>query len=156
METDGGGWTVFQRRRDGSVDFNRGWDDYVAGFGDLEGEFWMGLEKLYRIAFTSIPFLSRTLRIELKDFDNEERYAKYSRFSIDATSSHYYRLHVGSYYGNAGDSLEYHGGQRFTTKDKDHDMYNYGNCAEKYGGGWWFHNCYHSNLNGQYLRGSQI
>ena len=47
MESDGGGWTVYQRRQDGSEDFYRDWDDYVSGFGDLTGEFWLGLEKIY-------------------------------------------------------------------------------------------------------------
>ena len=47
--TDGDGWTVLQRRMDGSVDFNRYWSAYENGFGNLNFEFWLGLSKIYQL-----------------------------------------------------------------------------------------------------------
>ena len=51
METDGGGWIVIQRRNAsmGWVKFNREWYDYVNGFGDMDGEFWIGLKNIYEL-----------------------------------------------------------------------------------------------------------
>ena len=68
METDGGGWTVFQRRMDGTVDFYRNWSDYVKGFGTLDGEFWLGLSKINRL--TNI---NSSLYVDLEDFDGNKK-----------------------------------------------------------------------------------
>uniref|UniRef100_A0A1X7ULR7 Fibrinogen C-terminal domain-containing protein n=1 Tax=Amphimedon queenslandica TaxID=400682 RepID=A0A1X7ULR7_AMPQE len=146
METDGGGWTLFQRREDGSVDFYRNWTDYENGFGDLTGEFWLGLSKIYRLTKER----SNTLRVDLEDFDNDTAYANYSTFSIGDGSTEYI-LTAEGYSGTAGDSLLWHYGRRFSTYDNDNDAWSGGNCAQSYTGAWWYHTCYHSSLNGQYF-----
>ena len=148
METDGGGWTVFQRREDGSVDFYLNWDDYVHGFGNASGEYWLGLSKLHRLANGSV---STQLRVDLRDQSAVEAYAQYSKFYIGGSTTDY-TLHVSGYNGTAGDSLAYHNLQKFSTKDNDNDPYSGGNCAgSSWGNGaWWYHSCYHSNLNGVY------
>ncbi|XP_028391352.1 techylectin-5B-like [Dendronephthya gigantea] len=151
MSTDGGGWTVFQRRQDGSQDFYRGWSDYKAGFGDLNGEFWLGLDKIHRLHKSG----QNVLRIDLMDFNGAEAYAKYGTFTV-ADESDKYRLNVGNYLGDAGDSLSNHNQMQFTTKDNDNDVWSSGNCATSYKSGWWFNSCHPSNLNGVYLDAGQI
>ena len=154
METYGGGWTVFQRRVDGSVDFYRGWSDYEQGFGNLTGEFWLGLSKIHRLTISG----KKQLRIDLGDFEGNFGYAKYSSFSIGNSTTDY-TLSLSGYSGNAGDAMLSHwesaNGRRFTTKDRDNDLtHDSVNCAVKYSGAWWYHSCHGANLNGLYLRGS--
>ncbi|XP_060569084.1 angiopoietin-related protein 7-like [Ruditapes philippinarum] len=142
--TNGGGWTVFQRRLNGQVDFYRNWADYKNGFGDLNGEFWLGNEHLSSLTLGG----EHELRIELEDFDGNSVYAKYSKFKIYPEEDNY-KLEVSGYSGTAGDALENHNGMMFSTFDRDNDKYD-SNCAVKYHGAWWYKSCFYSNLNGQY------
>ena len=94
MKTSGGGWTVFQRRLDGSVDFYRGWQDYKNGFGDLNGEFWLGLDKIHRLTTTS----TNELRIDMEDTSGNTRYAEYDFFAVTSEQQKY-QLSLGTYAG---------------------------------------------------------
>jgi len=143
METDGGGWTVFQRRMNGKIDFYRTWSDYSAGFGNLSEEFWLGNELLHNL--TSIGPVS--LRVDMRS-GNDTAYAHYTNFSIDSAERHY-TVEVSGYTGTAGDSMRYHNGRPFSTRDKDPDPLGI-HCARAYMGGWWYKNCYKTNLNGLY------
>ena len=141
-------YIVFQRRRDGSVDFYREWVDYVDGFGDLKKEFWMGLEKLH--CLTSV--VSRTeIKIDLADFGGNYKYAHYSFFSVGNSGTNY-TLNIAGYTGNAGDDMIASHGMPFTTKDRDNDQSG-GSCAAHFHGAWWHKGCTNSNLNGLYLSG---
>ena len=150
MSTNGGGWTVFQRRMDGTVDFYRNWTTYAKGFGDLDGEFWLGLDKIHRLTAAS----SISLRIELKDFDGAERFAQYSSFKVGNADTKY-TMNVSGYSGNAGDSMSTHSNAKFSTRDQDNDQW-HGECAIRYKGGWWYTHCHLANLNGLYLVGTQL
>ncbi|KAM9352914.1 uncharacterized protein tnxba [Symphorus nematophorus] len=143
METDGGGWTVFQRRMNGKTDFYRTWSEYSAGFGNLSEEFWLGNELLHNL--TSVGPVS--LRVDMRS-GNDTAYAHYANFSIDSVERHY-TLTVSGYTGTAGDSMRYHNGRPFSTRDKDPDPLGI-HCARAYMGGWWYKNCYKTNLNGLY------
>ena len=151
MESDGGGWMVLQRRMDGTEDFYHGWDDYVKGFGDLSGEFWLGLNKIHRLT-NAAPDVNSTLRVELEDFKKEARFAKYDLFKVD-DSSMKYEIEIGGYSGDAGDSMTYYNGMKFSTNDQDNDV-SHLNCAASYKGAWWYKSCHHANLNGLYLSGT--
>ncbi|TNN40047.1 Angiopoietin-related protein 2 [Liparis tanakae] len=142
-----GGWTVIQRRQDGSVNFFRTWEQYKQGFGNLDGEYWLGLEHLYWLTQQA----QYKLRVALEDWQGRQVFAEYDSFHIEPESD-WYRLRLGQYHGTAGDSLSWHNNKAFTTLDRDKDSYT-GNCAHYQKGGWWYHMCAHSNLNGVWYRG---
>ena len=122
---------------DGSVNFYRDWNAYVEGFGDLEGEHWLGLDQLHclttRIAGTE-------LSITMKAFDGAKATANYKFFSVGNPSTKY-RLNVAGYTGTAGDSLTGHNNRKFTTYDQDNDSWD-SNCAVGHKGVWWYGGCH--------------
>ncbi|KAK7098579.1 microfibril-associated glycoprotein 4-like [Littorina saxatilis] len=144
MDTDGGGWTLIQRRFDGSLNFTRGWNDYAFGFGNVNSEFWLGNENLHSLTRDT----NYTLRVDLWDWDGQHAYAKYSFMRV-AGETDDYRLRLGAYNGTAGDSFSYHSGMRFTTPDRDHDLW-WASCGKKDQSGWWFNACSYCSLNGVY------
>ncbi|KAL5011835.1 hypothetical protein ScPMuIL_010386, partial [Solemya velum] len=145
IQTEGDGWTVFQRRQDGSVDFYQDWASYETGFGDMMGEFWLGNSFIYSITNQG----SYELNVAMSDFEGNSAYAHYNVFKVGNASSNYL-LTVSGYSGNAGDSLAYHNNMKFSTHDRDHDRWSDVHCAERCKGGWWYNSCHHSNLNGEY------
>ncbi|CAI9179701.1 unnamed protein product [Rangifer tarandus platyrhynchus] len=145
MDTDGGGWTVFQRRNTGQLDFFKRWRTYVEGFGDPMKEFWLGLDKLHNLTMGTPTRYE--VRVDLQTA-NESAYAVYDSFQV-ASSKERYRLTVGKYRGTAGDALSYHNGWKFTTFDRDNDIA-LSNCALTHHGGWWYKNCHLANPNGRY------
>ncbi|KAM4633428.1 angiopoietin-related protein 7 [Polymixia lowei] len=145
MDTDGGGWTVIQRRVDGSVSFDRTWRDYRDGFGDLHSEFWLGNDHIHDLSSQG----EYSLRIDLEDWSNKHKHALYQSFSVE-DEDHQYRLHVSGFSGTVQDSFSwYHDKHSFSTPDS-------GNiCAEISHGGWWYSQCFYANLNGVYYRGGR-
>ncbi|XP_049548244.1 angiopoietin-related protein 1-like [Anopheles darlingi] len=142
-----GGWLVVQHRFDGSVDFYRNWAQYREGFGEVDNEFWLGLEKMHQLT-TARP---HEIIIELKDFSGNYAYTRYDEFKIGSESEHY-TLTLGKYSGNGTDSMTRNNGKKFAATDRD-DMdkpYVPGGCVAAFRSPWWHDDCTYANLNGPY------
>merc|ERR1712142_468050 len=148
MDTEGGGWTVIQRRTNGNENFDRTFAEYARGFGTVDAEMWIGNDILATMTITK-PY---ELYITMTDFDDDIRFAKYGIFAVKGAEKNY-ALTIGDYTGTAGNSMGYHNGAKFSTIDVDNDASSSRSCAEVHRGGWWFKNCLRANLNGLYLGG---
>lgn len=139
----GSPWTVIQHRKDGSQNFNETWKNYQNGFGRLDGEFWLGLEKVYSIVKQS----NYILRIELEDWKDNKYYIEYS-FHLGNCDSNY-TLELAEVAGNVPKALPEHSELTFATWD--HRMKEPLRCLESYSGGWWWHDiCGENHLNDKY------
>ncbi|KFW07476.1 Angiopoietin-related protein 3, partial [Fulmarus glacialis] len=141
----GNSWTVIQNRVDGSLDFNQTWDAYANGFGELNEEFWLGLNKTYSITKQG----DYVLRIELQDWKYNKRYIEYA-FSLGGPETDY-TLQLSRISGSIPNALPEQTELRFSTADRDVDIINDFNCPENYLGGWWHSECEETNLNGKYV-----
>ena len=141
---------IIQRRISDSVNFDRDWDDYVDGFGEEDGNFWLGLEEIHQLTTTH----NVSLYINIETFVGQPFTMKLEKFSVgNATSSYAWNY---SWFSQSSDRVKvrvlgsYHNGMKFTTRDRDNDMWNR-NCASDHNrGGWWYNTCTHINLNGNY------
>ena len=151
LASEGGGWNVIMRRVDDKYDFpNRTWLEYVDGFGELIGSFWLGNNHIHHLA--KIKYKNFMLRIELEDWDGDKKYAEYTEFWIGSEADKF-ALNVGGYSGTAGDDLSYNNGGMFSTVDEDNDNWGIGHCAVEYHSAWWYKYCGFSQLTGEYLPG---
>ena len=152
-EMSPGGWTVIQRRINGSVDFNRPWSDYEKGFGDPNGEFWYGLKSMN--CLTKIG--QWELRIDFEFKNGTRSYLHYNEFKVGSATDEY-PLTIGGFTGITPTDpfvTHPHNGRKFSTYDNDNDQWSRGNCAiqadgTKDNGGWWHDSCWNINLNIQY------
>ncbi|XP_055943302.1 techylectin-5A-like [Argiope bruennichi] len=146
METDGGGWTVIQRRGNfiPQQDFYLYWKDFKNGFGDVKRDFWLGNDNIYALSNQG-PV---EIRIELEDARGNRRYAVYKHFRLE-DEEHKYKLWISNYTGDAGDGMSAHSGKRFSTKDEGK-----ASAVTALKGAWWINvDWAHSHLNGLYLPG---
>ena len=145
----GGGWTVIQRRKDGSVDFkNRDWVEYEDGFGNLHGEFWIGLRSMHCLTSQG----NWELRIDYQLNNGTKSYLHYNKFAIGSAEDQY-PLSI-SGFDSIGltdpfdTSVQILNGMKFTSRDRDNDL-GYNNCAY-FDGGWWHRSCSYIQLNDAY------
>lgn len=137
-DIEGGGWTVIQRRINGSVDFYRNWSEYKKGFGDINGEFFIGMDKLHALTTTLKPV---ELLIQLKDFNDTMVFAKYTEIEVGSEAELYKLKKVGKYSGDATNCFGPHEGFSFSTKDRNNDETTSINCPVSRKGAWWYHGC---------------
>ncbi|XP_036373293.1 fibrinogen gamma chain-like isoform X2 [Megalops cyprinoides] len=168
IDSTGSGWTVLQRRRDGTVDFKKTWIQYKEGFGYLSPddttEYWLGNEKMHLLSTQSqLPYV---LRIEMVDWKGQKSTADYAMFRVGPEADQYrltYAYFMGGDAGDAFDGFDFgddpsdkfftsHNGMQFSTYDRDNDKYE-GNCAFQDGSGWWMNRCHAAHLNGKYYQG---
>lgn len=141
-------WVIIQQRFSNITWIDGAWQDYKNGYGGIEDNFWLGLEKVYQMTNAA----SYRLRIVLEALaDGTWFSAEYDSFVVDSESNNY-TVHVSGYSGDGGDSFNYRGtvggvvvqlqnGKGFTTYDADHDAWGGGNCAKKFQGAFWHDAC---------------
>ncbi|KAM8713204.1 hypothetical protein ACLKA7_013505 [Drosophila subpalustris] len=140
-------WIVMQRRVSRTVDFNKDWKSFSHGFGDVDGNYFIGLDKVYRLTSTQ-PY---ELYIHMESFKGQIGYARYSYFKISGYYYNYQLLELGNFKGNVSNAMSESLKAQFSNYEKDNDNNYRLNCAKMHESAWWFRSCpASSNLNGRY------
>ena len=142
MNKFGGGWTRIMYRYTRRMTFYRDWYSYKNGFGYLNTDGWLGLEKIHRLTKQN----SAELLISFRDKDSKWYFPKYKTFRVGSEATKY-QLYIGNFTGDDGDSLSFSHNARFSTYDQDNDSGS-SNCASSWRGGWWYYNCAQGKLTG--------
>ena len=148
MTTDGGGWIIIQRNRINSqLSFDKNWREYEEGFGDLNKNFWGGLQLMHYLTQRG----QWEMRVDYQFNNKTWSYLHYNQFSVGSASEEY-PLTIGGFTGVGTDRFNYkshsHNGMKFSTPDNDNDKYS-SNCAASWKTGWWYNYCYQININTQ-------
>ena len=145
MTTDNGGWIVIQRNRKNSqLSFSKNWREYEEGFGDLNKDFWAGLELMHTLTQRG----QWEMRVDYQNNDKTWSYLHYNQFSVGSASEEY-PLTVGGFTGVGSDWFANHNGRKFSTPDNDNDIHFTYNCAAGRKSGWWYTGCGYIVINGQ-------
>ena len=141
------GWVIIQRRVDASVSFERSWNEYAAGFGDVDGNFWLGLDTIHDITEAQ----PMKLQIDVVPFNYPAVSIPYPYFHVSNAASQYVLTITSNTPGHESlcNSFNYQTGWPFSTFDRDNDGTST-HCASAHRAGWWFSECYKLNLNGVY------
>ena len=131
---------LVQQHVDNSNFFDRTWSEFKAGFGNTSGNYWLGNEQLHTLTQDN----KYKLRFELQSNNSGLWYwAEYDTFTVGDECAQY-RLTIGGFHGNVTqDAMTTTGtfnlnGMKFSTKDRDNDMWSGFNCAQYHGGGFWY------------------
>ena len=152
QETDGGGWIMYQRRVDGTLNFTKTWDEYKDGFGHNGGnmtELWLGNENVYQL-IQSYQNMWVTLRIEIDTFRGVSHWIEVSDFKLGNELLRYSILFQNGDASESGVLTRWNEHKRHTFKTFDNDD-GATNCLDTYKGGWWYSlRCGQTLLNGIY------
>ena len=85
---------MFQKRKNGSQNFELPWKSYEDGFGAIDSEFWLGLHRIYLMTISQ----EQNLRVDLESWNKEHRYAMYDAFTVGSAVEDY-ELTIGVYSG---------------------------------------------------------